>query len=97
MLLPVWDEYVVVYKDRDAAVDFPAARAERLETVGSALIVVDEKVRGAWRRSLSAKTVNVTLEFWTSPTTPERRAVENAVARYARFLGRGPVIAGISR
>ena len=97
VLLPVWDEYVVAYKDRDDAVDHPTARAERLKTVGSALIVVDGTVRGAWRRTLSASAVEVTLEFWTAPTAPERRAVDRAVARYARFLGRGPVIAGISR
>jgi hypothetical protein len=91
--LPVWDEYVVAYKDRDAAVDDPTARAERLKTVGSALIAVDGTVRGGWRRRLSATAVEVTLEFWTAPTAAERRAVEKAVARYAAFLGLAPRIA----
>jgi hypothetical protein len=97
VLLPVWDEAVVAYKDRDAMVNHPAARAERLKTVGSALILVEGTVRGAWRRRLSATTVEVTLEFWTAPTALERRAVEKAVARYARFLGLEPRIAGLSR
>jgi hypothetical protein len=94
VLLPTWDEYVVAYKDRDAAVDHPAAQAARLKTVGSALIVIDGRVRGSWSRAVARSSVHVTLAFWNPLTGAEQRAVWKAAARYAKFVGLDLEIAG---
>ena len=92
VLLPMWDEYLVAYKDRDAAVLHPAARERRLGTVGSAIVVIDGRARGAWTRTLRGSRVRVTAVFWTPATAAERRAVEKAAARYGRFLGLEPEV-----
>ena len=102
VLLPPWDEYVVAYKDRSAALDRPVGPVDRLYAIGLSLIVIDGRVRGSWRRALAGSTARVHLGFWTRVTREERRAVEKAAQRYGRFLGR-PVqivvseIAGLSR
>lgn len=93
VLLPPWDEYVVAYKDRSAALDPPVGRGERVYAVGLSLIVIGGRVRGSWRRLLAGSTVRVSLDFWTAVTSAERRAVETAAKRYGRFLGRPVEIA----
>jgi hypothetical protein len=88
-LLPPWDEYVVAYKDRAAALGhLPQEEARVRYAVGNWLVVVDGRVCGAWRRTLTPLTVRVALDFWTRVTPARRRAVREATARYARFLGR---------
>jgi hypothetical protein len=88
-LLPPWDEYVVAYKDRAAALGhLPPEEARVRYAVGNWLVVVDGLVCGAWRRTLTRLTVRVALDFWTRVTPARRRAVREAAARYARFLGR---------
>lgn len=88
VLLPPWDEYLVAYKDRAATIDPRVGDRNRLQVVGSSLIVIDGRVRGSWRRTLMPRTVRVSLDFWTPVTKEERRAAGKAAARYARFLGR---------
>jgi hypothetical protein len=89
LLLPPWDEYLVAYRDRTAMVrDLDGRESERLKMVGSAAIVIDGRVRGAWKRTLTGSAVWVRPEMWTRVSGPERAAVREAAARYGRFLGR---------
>jgi hypothetical protein len=88
-LLPAWDEYVVAYKDRGAALDPAARRQGGMYAVGLSLVAIDGQVRGSWRRSLTKSTVRVSVAFWNPVTRDERRAVEAAAERYGRFLGLG--------
>jgi hypothetical protein len=84
-LLPPWDEYVVAYQDRRAVVDDDTI--DRLKTVGSAVLLVDGRVRGFWKRAASARGVRVSLELAAPLSAAERRAVDKALRRYGRFLG----------
>jgi hypothetical protein len=97
VLLPIWDEYLVAYKDRDAAVVDAGTRERRLATVGSAIVLIDGCARGVWRRTLRAASVRTTVQFWTPATATEWRAVERAAARYGRFVGLETEIEGLSR
>jgi hypothetical protein len=82
----MWDEYLVSYKDRAPATsDLPEPKRASVFTPS---IVVDGTVRGAWSRTLSAKTVRVRLDFWVDVTSAERRAVEGEAQRYGRFVRR---------
>ena len=62
-------------------------RAERLKTVGSSLVVIDGRVRGAWKITARAKAARLVQEYWTAVTSAEKRAVRDAALRYARFFG----------
>jgi hypothetical protein len=88
-LLPVYDEYLVAYRDRHAV---PHGTATRRSTSGGPTtfqhpIVVDGQVAGTWKtaRGANGHTVEV------SPNTPlgarERRGLDDAIASYRRFLG----------
>jgi hypothetical protein len=89
-LLPPWDEYLVAYKDRAAALGHltPA----RTMVIGNALVIIDGRVVGSWRRTLSTKGARVTLDLWTAVNPKERRGLDQAAERYGRFLGTSVVL-----
>ena len=88
-LLPPWDEYLVAYRDRNAALGhLPRSDGRLTMVVGNSLVVIDGRVRGSWKRTLTPSTVTVTLDFWTPVSGPGRRAATRAAERYGRFLGR---------
>ena len=92
-LLPPWDEYLVGYKDRAAALGHLAPDHPRLAgAIGIPLILIDGRARGAWRRALTPSQVRLSLEYWGRVTDAERRAVEKAARRYCRFMGRELVL-----
>lgn len=88
-LLPPFDEYTVAYRDRSAIVAPEFAR--RVNAGGgmiSAVVVLDGRVTGNWKRSLRGKSVSVDLSLFRELTKSERKLVDAEIARYVRFLGR---------
>ena len=86
-LLPAWDEYLVAYKDRGAALETAPPLGDRAYAFGSPLVVIDGRARGSWRRTLAGSTARVAVTFWDPVTRDEERAVVAAAQRYGRFLG----------
>ena len=84
-LLPPFDEYLVGYRDRTAAVD--PARFAAMPTLLSPTIVIGGRVVGTWGRRFERGGVRVTCEPARELTAPEQRAVDAAVRRYKAFLG----------
>ena len=88
-LLPGFDEYLLGYRDRSAALDpsdapkvVPGSNGRFLST-----IVVNGRVTGTWKRSLQTKSVRIDLSPFRSLTDSEMRAVEVASKQYCEFLG----------
>jgi hypothetical protein len=84
-LLPIYDEYLVAYRDRAAV---PHATLPR----GSALtfqhaLVIDGQVAGTWRLNRNGDVVSMTITPLRALTRAERRAIGVAAARYERFIG----------
>jgi hypothetical protein len=85
-LLPPFDDYLLGYKDRSAALD--PAYAKRVNRGGGMprpAIVVDGKVVGTWRRATKSGKTIVTLELFRALDRDESRAVEEAARRYGTF------------
>lgn len=88
-LLPPWDEYLVGYRDRSAALGhLPDHDERRLELLGRPLVLVDGRAHGCWRRELGPAEVRVGVELWEAPRAEVVEAIERQAARYAAFLGR---------
>jgi hypothetical protein len=88
-LLPPWDEFLVGYRDRTAALGHIADHDERkLELLGRPIVLVDGRARGAWRRELKPGAVRVSVELWEALNAEEIGAIESTAARYAGFLRR---------
>lgn len=92
-LLPIYDEYVMGYKDRSAMLG--ALDREKFnvsEIAFDNIIVIDSILVGSWRRTLSKSEVLVETNFNVSLTKTEQRAVAEAVEQYGKFLGLSPVM-----
>lgn len=90
-LLPSWDEYLVAYKDRHAALGHLTGALPTM-IVGNALVVIDGRVRGTWKREVAPSTVRMSVESWSAVTDAERGAIARAAERYGRFLEKEVVL-----
>jgi hypothetical protein len=97
-LLPVYDEYLVAYRDRDAvphagyAID---SRPRGTITFWHSLVIAGE-ISGTWKTQETANGLVVDLVPLRTLDGAERRAIAREAARYGRFLGR-PVSLSIAR
>jgi len=87
-LLPLYDEYLIAYKDRSAALD-PARWTQRPPNHDpfSSPIVVDGWFVGGWKRTLKKGAVVITLTPFAPLNRTDARAVADAAHRYGAFLG----------
>jgi hypothetical protein len=94
-LLPVYDEYMVAYKNRAAALD-PRYSKRGASVILGPTIVLNGRVIGTWKALRSEHETLVTLSPFAPLTGLVRRAVEDAARRYGTFLGQ-PVRVATSR
>jgi hypothetical protein len=89
-LLPNFDEYAVAYVDRDGLLE--ARHRSKLDGRGNVLfqnlVVREGRVVGTWRRTLKRGTVSVATTLFVRFGPADKRALGDAIERYARFLGR---------
>jgi hypothetical protein len=92
-LLPIYDEYLVAYRDRALVPHGPAKAASRSRpfvTFQHAL-TIGGAVAGSWRPTRAARGVSVQILPLRKLTAKERAGIEAAAARYEQFL-QSPVI-----
>jgi hypothetical protein len=87
-LLPTYDEYLIAYKDRSAALEMiHSKQSEPENAVFSSPIVMGGRVVGRWKRTFKGDSVNITLSSFALFSKAEKQAVEEAAHRYGSFLG----------
>jgi hypothetical protein len=89
-LLPAFDEFLVGYTDRSAAL--AAVHTTRVNAGGGILnptIVVDRRIVGTWKRRLGRGEVVFSPTLFVPLAPAKARAVAIALRRYAGFLGVG--------
>lgn len=87
-LLSLYDELISSYKDRSAMVE--PRYAKKLVARGNALtavIAIDGRIVGTWKRKVSAKAVTVATRPFQPLPRSGARAVAAAARRYGEFLG----------
>ncbi|MBP6017143.1 MAG: AlkZ family DNA glycosylase [Candidatus Promineofilum sp.] len=96
-LLPVYDEYVVAYKDRSAvlAPEY-AARPDAGNGIFRAPILIDGQIAGTWTRKLKMKAVIISPNLFRGLTGDEERALLAAAKRYGAFLRLSAELAQVS-
>ena len=88
LLLPVYDEYLIAYRDREAVphgpsrTGLPAAFA-----MFQHALVIGGQVAGTWRITRRPDSIVVEVSAVRRLTRPERRALDEAITRFERFLG----------
>jgi hypothetical protein len=87
-LLPTYDEYMVAYRDR-SAIGTPPKKPKGFgeATLLGPSIVVGGEIVGSWSRTVAKKRVAIALRPWRKLAGKESQLVDEAVARYAAFIG----------
>lgn len=86
-LLSIYDEFTIAYKDRRDIGD--ERIAEKLLSMGNALtavVILDGRIVGTWKRTIKKKDVDVTVTLHSSQTPVEKRAIDEAIHAYNAFL-----------
>ncbi len=97
-LLPIYDEYLVSYRDREAVPHGPTvvkSRARESVTFQHALVIAGQ-VAGTWRMPKTSDGVAIDVFPLRRLTKPERGQVNAAGERYSRFVG-APVTVSIAK
>ncbi|HVQ17144.1 MAG TPA: crosslink repair DNA glycosylase YcaQ family protein, partial [Vicinamibacterales bacterium] len=96
-LLPIYDEYLVSYRDRVAVPHGPTvvkSRARESVMFQHSLVIAGQ-VAGTWRMTKAAGQTAIAVFPLRTLTKPERSQVKRAAERYSRFIGI-PVSASIA-
>ncbi|MBK5296717.1 MAG: winged helix DNA-binding domain-containing protein, partial [Vicinamibacteria bacterium] len=88
-LLPIYDEYLIAYKDRKAVADPASASRATAAIDGYAhWLIVDGLFTGTWRRAETPAGIDVHVTPHRPLTETEKEALVDAADRYSGFLGR---------
>jgi len=87
-LLPSYDEYVVAYRNHAPIVEAGHAKTLSIRGgfVGAAVLIVDGRVAGSWRRTLGRDRVTVQTQMLVPLSPAARSALEREAQRYGQFL-----------
>lgn len=88
LLLPIYDEAIIAYRDRSAYLRQLAASKTPLpeNIVFNHTILLDGQVVGIWKRSLSARSVTIEPTLFTQLKESELREIDAAIERHAAFF-----------
>jgi hypothetical protein len=86
-LIPTYDEYLVAYKDRSAALPHTGDGPIKENLIFGSTIVIDGRVVGVWKRAVRQDEVAITLTLFRPLTRIEKQGVEIAANEYGKFLG----------
>ena len=97
-LLPIYDEYLIAYKDRRATAQAATPNPAVATIDGYAhWLIVDGLFSGTWRRVDTPEGVEVSVALGRSLTAANHAAVAAAARRYGAFLGSPVVVRGLLR
>jgi hypothetical protein len=93
-LLPPFDEYLVAYRDRSAALDaqYQPQVVPGGNGIFNPIVVTDGCVTGLWKRAFKKDTVVMTFSPFTSWSKEQTHAIAAAAERYAQFVGKTAII-----
>ncbi|MDB5148488.1 MAG: winged helix DNA-binding protein [Mucilaginibacter sp.] len=85
-LLPVYDELIIAYKNRDAMV--PAKYRDKMGAITFfPTIMVNNQVAGNWSRNISKKSIDIELKPFGKLTNAQTEVIETAIQRFKKFNG----------
>ena len=87
-LLPLYDEYLIAYKDRTASLGAPLWKWVAGGDPFSSAIVIDGRVAGRWKRRVVKDRAVIELDLPRRLTKADERLLAAAIDRFSAFLGR---------
>jgi len=93
-LLPNYDEYLIAYRDHSSSFEGrpPMGTPALYDVLSRHIVVLNGKVIGGWRRTLTKNEVTIETNLLVSLTQTQDRALNDAAAAYGRFLGKSVTV-----
>ena len=93
-LLPPFDEFLVAYRDRSAALD---PQYNNLIVPGgngifNPIVVIGGRVVGTWKRVFKQDSVVITFSPFNECSKTQAGAIRSAAERYSEFVGKRAVV-----
>ena len=94
-LLPPFDEFLVGYRDRSAALDthYNTLVVPGGNGIFNPIVVIGGRVVGTWKRAFKKDTVAMTFSPFTAFSDAQASAITTAAERYGRFVGKQAIVA----
>lgn len=86
-LLPIYDEMIMGYKNRDALLQNMLRQDNKIDVVFDNMIIFDGQVIGSWKRTIKPKHIEVVSRFIAQPTKKQSAALEKCLKRFEEFHG----------
>jgi hypothetical protein len=96
-LLPIYDEYLIAYRDRGAVAN--PAYASRITITSETYchyVIVDGLLVGTWKRAETPAGIDVNVVGYRSYPPAYRQAIAVASERYGAFLGKPVAVHGVA-
>jgi hypothetical protein len=87
-LLPIYDEYLISYKDRSAMQDPMKPGEKRVDDDYGSFLMIDGKLAGRWRRIEAKASIEVAVTPYRKLTRSQQRGLAATVKRFSEFTGR---------
>ena len=87
-LLPIYDEYLISYKDRTAMADPLKSGEKRVDDDYGSFLMIDGKLAGRWRRVEGKSSIEVAVTPYQKLTKSRHAALLETAARLGAFMGR---------
>ncbi|UFH56736.1 winged helix DNA-binding domain-containing protein [Spirosoma sp. KNUC1025] len=84
-LLPMYDEWIMGYKDRSATLTFRSGLPTIPPFRFGNLIMSNGQIIGTWKRTIGSKFITVDVDFFVPLTNQQRNAFDLAIQRLERF------------
>jgi hypothetical protein len=90
-LLPPFDEYLVAYKDRSAALEgLHLRKVFSINGIFSPVLIINGKIAAIWKRTITKKEVIIELQAFQKFTPSQKEGIRKAAKKYSRFIGLTP-------
>lgn len=84
-LLPIYDEMIMGYKNRDALLQYMFKTDGKIDVVFDNMIIFDGQIIGSWKRTIKPKQIEITYNFLEKPTKKQWAAFEKCLIRFGEF------------
>jgi hypothetical protein len=86
-LLPIYDEFIMGYQDRDAFFQHKDITKKSLKLSYDNMVMMDGQIIGTWRRVVKSDSLIVSFQFLQSLSKSQSKLLERAVHHLAEFIG----------
>ena len=88
-LLPAFDEFIIGYRDRSAAIAFENhKRAVSSNGIFRPTVVVNWETTGTWKRTIKKDKTIIEFDYFTQTNRAAQKLIEAVSVQYGGFLGK---------